>query len=89
MSWVVEIYLIAWQKVRVLTGKIYKATKKDQLRKDFRLKDQIQRAALSIMSNIAEGLERGKAAEFHQFLWIAKGPCAELRSHLCFGCYLS
>ena len=74
--------LIAWQKARALTGKIYRLTNTGQLKQDFGLKDQIQRASVSIMANIAEGFERGRASEFHQFLSVAKGSCAELRSHL-------
>ncbi len=74
--------LIAWQKARVLTNKIYMVTRKGALRRDFGMTGQMQRAAVSIMSNIAEGFERGKRGEFHQFLSIAKGSCAELRSLL-------
>ncbi len=73
---------IAWQKARHLSRKIYQATNLPGCARDFGLKDQIRRAAISIMSNIAEGFERGRAAEFHQFLWIAKASCAELRSQL-------
>ncbi|HSP61833.1 MAG TPA: four helix bundle protein [Pyrinomonadaceae bacterium] len=73
---------IAWQKARKLTGDIYKVTSLGKFARDFGLKDQIRRAAVSIMSNIAEGFERGRATEFHQFLSIAKGSCAELRSQL-------
>ena len=73
---------IAWQKARKLTRAIYKATTLERFARDFGLKDQIRRSAVSIMSNIAEGFERGRPSEFHQFLSIAKGSCAELRSQL-------
>lgn len=74
--------LIAWQKARALTAAIYEATSRGDFARDFGLKDQIRRAAVSVMSNIAEGFERGRPTEFHQFLSIAKGSCAELRSQL-------
>jgi len=74
--------LIAWQKARELTKRIYEVTRQGDFAKDFGLKDQIQRAAVSIMSNIAEGFERGGRAEFHQFLSTAKASCAEVRSQL-------
>jgi four helix bundle protein len=74
--------LIAWNKARELTREIYKTTRKDALVRDFGLSGQLQRAAVSIMSNIAEGFERGGRAEFHQFLSMAKGSCAEVRSEL-------
>src|SRR2546423_1948880 len=73
---------IAWQKARKLTRQIYKATNLPAFSRDFGLKDQIRRAAVSIMSNIAEGFERGRPSEFHQFLSIAKGSRAEVRSQL-------
>lgn len=74
--------LLAWQKARELTRQIYLLTKKEKFSRDFGLRSQIQRAAVSIMSNLAEGFERGGRAEFHQFVVIAKGSCAELRSQL-------
>jgi len=74
--------LIAWQKARELTKEIYKITKKGEFAKDFGLRDQIRRASVSVMSNLAEGFERGKPTEFHQFISIAKGSCAEVRAQL-------
>jgi four helix bundle protein len=74
--------LIAWQKARQLTQSIYQATRMARFAKDFGLSGQIQRAAVSIMSNIAEGFERHRANEFHQFLSVAKSSCAEVRSQL-------
>jgi len=74
--------LHAWQFSRNLTREIYAVTQEGRFAKDFGLRDQIQRAAVSIMSNIAEGHERIGPAEFHRFLSIAKGSCAEVRSLL-------
>lgn len=74
--------LIAWQKARVLTRGVYEVTRQGPFSRDFSLRDQIRDAAVSIMSNTAEGFERGRRAEFHQFLSIAKSSCAEVRSHL-------
>jgi four helix bundle protein len=74
--------LIAWQKARVLTRDVYRATGVGDFSRDYGLKDQIRRAAVSIMSNISEGFERGRPSEFHQFLSVAKASCAELRSQL-------
>jgi len=74
--------LIAWQKARVLTGRIYHCTRDAVFSKDFGLSNQIQRAAVSVMANIAEGFERDGRAEFFQFLSIARSSCAEVKSHL-------
>jgi len=74
--------LIAWQRARELTREIYTITSIGKFEKDFGLKSQIQRACVSIMSNIAEGFDRGGRAEFHQYLVVAKGSCAEVRSQL-------
>jgi four helix bundle protein len=74
--------LVAWQKARVLTAAIYQMTNVAPFAKDFALRDQMRRAAVSITSNIAEGFERGKPSEFHQFLSMAKGSCGEVRSQL-------
>lgn len=74
--------LIAWQKARELTKQIYLLTRNEPFSRDFGLRDQIQRASVSIMSNLAEGFERGGRSEFHQFIVIAKGSCAEVRSQL-------
>jgi four helix bundle protein len=74
--------LIAWQKARQLTKEIYQVTNDGAFCKDYGLRDQIRRAAVSITSNLAEGFERGGRAEFHQFVVIAKASCAEVRSQL-------
>jgi four helix bundle protein len=74
--------LIAWQKARALAGAVYRATNEGPFARDFGLKDQIRRAAVSAMSNLAEGYERFNPAEFCTFLRIAKASCAEVRSQL-------
>jgi len=74
--------LVAWQKARELTKSVYEITKQREFSRDYGLRDQIRRAAVSIMSNIAEGFERGNPRELHQFLSIAKASCAEVRSQL-------
>ncbi len=74
--------LIAWQKARELTRAVYQVSRRGAFAKDFGLSGQIQRAAVSIMSNISEGFERGGRGEFHQFLSTAKASCAEVRSQL-------
>jgi four helix bundle protein len=71
--------VIAWQKAKILTLQVYKAFK---LIRDFSFKDQIQRAAISICNNIAEGFERKSNKELCHFLFISKGSCGEVRSML-------
>ena len=72
--------LICWQKSKKLTFLIYTLFKSNR---DFSFCDQIKRATVSIMNNIAEGFERQTNKEFSHFLYIAKGSCAEVRSMCC------
>lgn len=74
--------LEVWKSARELTNRIYKSTGDGEFSKDFGLRDQIRRVSVSVMSNIAEGFERGGNQEFTQFLSIAKGSCGEVRSQL-------
>lgn len=71
-----------WQDARNLARLIYALTDADDFRRDFGLKDQIRRSAVSIMSNISEGYERTTKKEFAMFLGYAKGSAGELRSQL-------
>lgn len=72
----------AWQMGRGLVKEVYAASKGGDFAKDYRLKDQVRRAAVCICSNIAEGFERDGDKEFLQFLSQAKGSCGEVRSQL-------
>ena len=72
----------SWKRARKLTNEIYKITSSGTFSRDFALRDQIRRAAISILSNIAEGFERGGDNEFLQFLSVAKGSCGEARAQL-------
>ena len=74
--------LFVYQKARELTNSIYALTRDGGFARDFGLVDQIRRAAVSVMSNIAEGFERGSNQELMQFLYIAKGSCGEVRAQL-------
>ena len=72
----------AWKKARQLTKEIYALSNEGSFARDFGLKDQIRRAAVSVMSNIAEGFERSGTGDFLRFLAIAKGSAGEVRSQL-------
>lgn len=72
----------AWVSGRELVKMIYKSTSVGTFAKDWGFRDQIQRAAISICSNIAEGYGRRGNKEFVNFLWIAKGSCTEVASQL-------
>jgi four helix bundle protein len=74
--------LVAWQLARELTSELYGITRQGAFSRDFGLVDQMRRAAVSIMSNIAEGFDRESIAERLHFYVIAKASCAELRSQL-------
>ena len=74
--------IIAWQKAKELTVTIYGLTASI---KDYGYRDQLQRASVSIMNNIAEGFERQSNKDFRKFLFIAKGSCSEVRSMLRLG----
>lgn len=71
--------LYIWQEARIVVNNIYKMMEDSR---DFGFKDQIQRAAVSIMNNIAEGAESGSDIKFRYFLNVAKGSCSEVRSML-------
>jgi four helix bundle protein len=72
----------AWKLAREATRRIYLLSSDGEFYRDYGLKDQIRRSSVSTMGNIAEGFEREGNREFVNFLGIAKGSCAETRSHL-------
>ncbi len=72
----------AWADARLLVAAVYRQSRNGLLGRDSGLRDQIQRAAVSIMANIAEGFERKNIKEFAHYLRIARGSCAEVQSHL-------
>jgi four helix bundle protein len=71
-----------WQRARVLVKQLYGCTSGGEFARDFGLKDQMRRAGVSIMANIAEGFERGTRKQFTQYLAMAKASAAEVRSHV-------
>ena len=74
--------LECWKEARNIVNRVYSVCRTDGFRRDYSLTDQLKRAAISIMANIAEGFSRKGNKEFIQFLFIAKASAAELQSHL-------
>jgi len=74
--------LNVYQRARELAKDIYRLSRQGAFASDFGLVNQVRRASVSIMSNIAEGFERGSTVEHIQFLYIAKGSCGEVRAQL-------
>ncbi len=74
--------LDSWKKARELAGYVYELTRKEKFSRDFGLSNQIQRAAGSVMHNIAEGFEAGYDAEFIRFLKMARRSAGEVQSEL-------
>ncbi len=74
--------LKSWQEARKLVNLIYKISRQGPFSKDLELRGQIRRAAISVVSNIAEGFERGGTREFIQFLSYARGSAGEIKAQL-------
>ncbi len=74
--------LNVYQRAKELVNQVYVYTRKKPFSSDFGLVDQVRRSSVSIVSNIAEGFERGTRPDFIRFLFIAKGSCGELRAQL-------
>ena len=74
--------ILAWQKAREVTRKIYLTTTQDDFSRDYDLRSQIRRASISIMANIAEGFGRRSDKEFANFLNISHASACEVQSHL-------
>ncbi len=75
--------LPVWQAAIELAATVYALTEKPQFRRQYSLRDQIERATVSVSNNIAEGFERGTKQELLTFLYIARGSAGEVRSMLC------
>ena len=74
--------LLVWQKSRVLSVAIYRVTAVGKFSRDYGLRDQVRRASVSVMSNIAEGFGRYGRVEMRRFVTIARGSLAEVQSQL-------
>lgn len=74
--------ITAWQKAREITKRVYQVSNSCDFSKDFSLRDQIKRASISVMANIAEGHGRRSRNEFANFLNISRGSAIEVQSHL-------
>ncbi len=74
--------LAAWKQARELANAVYALSNTTPLAKDFGLRDQLRRAAVSVLSNIAEGFERDTTPDFIHFLFMAKGSAGEIRAQL-------
>jgi four helix bundle protein len=74
--------LEVWQHARKLVREVYRVSGSGHFSRDFGLRDQLRRASISILSNIAEGFERAGNKEFSHFLYMAKGSAGELRAQL-------
>ncbi len=72
----------AWQKARLVTRMIYEVTAEGNFARDYGLRDQVRRASVSVMANIAEGFGRRSDKEFANFLNMAHGSVSEVQSHL-------
>ena len=72
----------AWQEARTLVKMVYQLTNKDKFSKDFGMRDQIRRASVSVMNNIAEGFDCESKIEFSRFLGIARRSAVEVQSML-------
>jgi four helix bundle protein len=78
--------LVVWQLAKDLAVRIYQVSEIEELKKNFGLRDQIRRSAVSVASNLAEGDERGSDREAVRFFYIAKGSLAELRTQIQIAC---
>jgi len=74
--------ILAWQEARILVKVIYQLTNKDKFSKDFGMRDQVRRASVSVMNNIAEGFDCESKVEFARFLGIARRSAVEVQSIL-------